>query len=81
MMRIVYIVATLLIPIILGLTPHERWGAARGLNTDSTIPKWFAVNVGMALAVLIVSSVVVIYKQRSRKSKLTDNNFVKQSGK
>jgi heme/copper-type cytochrome/quinol oxidase subunit 2 len=68
-MIIEYIITTWLSAIVLALTPSDRWAAAKELNTDSTVPYWFIWSVGIAITVLVVSFIVVIYKQRSQRAR------------
>jgi hypothetical protein len=54
---------------ILALTPQQRWGSAtRGLNSsDASIPTWLIAGTVVTVSVLIISSVVVVYKQKAHK--------------
>jgi tellurite resistance protein TehA-like permease len=69
-MIIEHIIKTLLGTIVLAMTPSDRWAAAKNLSTDSTTPSWLIWSVGIALIVLVVSVLLVTYKQRSQRARL-----------
>jgi hypothetical protein len=55
--------------IILALTARQRWGSAtKGLNSSNvSIPTWLIISGAAALIVLISSSIIVTYKQKTHK--------------
>jgi len=64
-----HLIKTGLSIIFLALTPSDRWSAAKKLSTDSMIPSWFMWSVGIVLAVLAVTVIIVSCKQRSQKTR------------
>ena len=66
-MIVEHIITSWLSAIVLGLSPSDRWAAARELNTNSTVPSWLIWCVGITITVLVVSFIVVTYKQRSQR--------------
>ena len=68
-MNAAHIIETSTSAIILALTPRERWGSAtRGLNSsNASIPTWLIVSVSVLLIVLIASSIIAAYKQKTHK--------------
>ncbi len=68
-MSAAHIIETYVPAIILAMTPEERWGSAsKGLNSsDAAIPTWFIISAGVAVVVLVASSIMVACKQKAHK--------------
>ena len=67
--------------IVLALTSRERFGAAGKFNTNAVATKWFLVVGGIILTILIVSCLIVTFKQRRQRSRLACNRVMKNGEK
>jgi hypothetical protein len=49
----------------------DRLAAAKKLGNDSAVPSWLIWSIGITVAILVVSIIVVTYKQRSKRTRHT----------
>lgn len=65
--------------IVLGLTPTERWSAAREMSPDSSAEPWLIVGTVIVLLVLLVVLVLVSYKRHLRSHGQTKEIFTENA--
>jgi len=65
--------------IVLGLTPTERWSAAREMSPDSAAEPWLIVGTVIVLLVLLVLLVLVSYKRHLRSHGQTKEIFTENA--
>ena len=72
-----YLIMVWLNPILSELTSRERFNAAREFNNNAVSQKWYALILGSILGVFIVSSLVVAFIKKHRRTKYNRNSLIK----
>ena len=61
--------------VVLGLTPIEKWQAARRLDVDVMSEHWFILTSIAAIITLVVIFVIVSRKSKKREHNITNQLF------
>ncbi|MHC4719706.1 MAG: hypothetical protein ACYSYT_04430 [Planctomycetota bacterium] len=69
------IVTTWLSAILLGLTPIERWEAARGFSNDFMTERWFTITLVVIIITATILLFLVSYKRREQERRVTERLF------
>ncbi len=77
MMAVTPVVTTWLSAILLGLTPIERWEAARGFNSDFMTERWFTVTLAVIIITATILFFLVSYKRKEQERRVTERLFSK----